>query len=350
MSHCDLGPSDKLMCFGSYANNFANIASIYSHKAGDYLLRPTGNNFGLQSTDLEDGFAGYINTPTPYGVLLVRIVVNNLGEDLEYVKAVEGDIMVRKANTTRRSIAPPLDLGYIQEVVHNTSLSNAEAVLELTAAIAPYNLPEVLSDRPWVNTTLKQAGIVNGTFVQPKNTNLTAAAALANATAANFYQIAGSTQNLGNNWTQPSPNLIGDYGSFYNARQAIGIQGYLALTADIATYPRYGSRSSLTTAPEGSKQAFLLTFSGKPKLKPSGFWSLTVYNEALYLVPNDLDRWVINDRSNFTYPDGTPVYGDNERNDEFQILLQSADVPPPANWTSNWLPTPAGGKGWANNR
>lgn len=47
-----------------------------------------------------------------------------------------------------------------------------------------------------------------------------------------------------------------------------------------------------------------------------------------------------------TYPDGEPVYGNSsnpKRDGVFQVLVQPANVKPPANWTSNWLPAPSGG-------
>jgi len=37
------------------------------------------------------------------------------------------------------------------------------------------------------------------------------------------------------------------------------------------------------------------------------------------------------------------VYGANAMPGPFQVLLQPADVTPPANWTNNWLPAPNGG-------
>jgi len=97
--------------------------------------------------------------------------------------------------------------------------------------------------------------------------------------------------------------------------------------------------------------AYMFTFAGIPDV--SGFWSLTVYNMQGYLVDNYLSQYSLGDRSNLTYPDGTPVYG-NEVPDgsaakkpfvemkTFQILLQPADNPPPATWTSNSLPSPSG--------
>lgn len=64
-----------------------------------------------------------------------------------------------------------------------------------------------------------------------------------------------------------------------------------------------------------------------------------------YLIPNDLHRYNIGDRDNITYPDGKLVYGPDTSSEDgmFQILVQAADVPPPKNWTGNWLPGPSGG-------
>jgi hypothetical protein len=54
----------------------------------------------------------------------------------------------------------------------------------------------------------------------------------------------------------------------------------------------------------------------------------------------------LGDRSNITYASGVAVYGtdrDAEQDEAFQLLIQPADVSPPANWTGNWLPGPSGG-------
>lgn len=73
-----------------------------------------------------------------------------------------------------------------------------------------------------------------------------------------------------------------------------------------------------------------------------GFWSVTVYGDDQYLIPNPIGRSEVSDRTwNLTYQ-GTnqTIYGPEAnatRNGPFQVLLQPADIPPPANWTSNWL-------------
>ena len=90
-----------------------------------------------------------------------------------------------------------------------------------------------------------------------------------------------------------------------------------------------------------ANESYIMTFSQKPPV--TGFWSLTAYNSTNYLIPNNLDRYSLGDRSNLTYADGTQVYADPSSNGAFSILIQPADISPGLNWTSNWLPAPAGG-------
>ena len=77
----------------------------------------------------------------------------------------------------------------------------------------------------------------------------------------------------------------------------------------------------------------LFTFSGKPKLKPAGFWSLSVYGANSYLVPNPINRYEVGDRTyNLTYEDGGYVYGPQaDASKDGQFLLQPADLVPPKN-------------------
>ncbi|RDL36246.1 uncharacterized protein BP5553_06858 [Venustampulla echinocandica] len=91
----------------------------------------------------------------------------------------------------------------------------------------------------------------------------------------------------------------------------------------------------------GPKQALLFSFSGKPRVKPTGFWSLSLYGHDQLFVENTLDQYALGDRSDLRYADGTPL---KERDDgNFNILAQPADISPPSSWNNNWLPAPAGG-------
>ena len=84
-------------------------------------------------------------------------------------------------------------------------------------------------------------------------------------------------------------------------------------------------------------------------MNETGFWSLTAYGADNFLIDNPYNIYALGDRSNITYPNGDRVYSTStatanpDQEGSFQILVQAADTPPPENWTSNWLPAPAGG-------
>ena len=69
---------------------------------------------------------------------------------------------------------------------------------------------------------------------------------------------------------------------------------------------------------------------------------MTIYGGDQYLINNTQNRYEVGDRSyQLTYPDGGLVYGPNSTNASteglFKVLMQPADVPPPANWTSKYV-------------
>jgi hypothetical protein len=257
-----------------------------------------------------------------------------------------------KVNTVKRksgALAPVFDRKIFEEVAKSTSgpVSEAEQVLLLTAALAPINPSEVAQDRSWIAATLKKAGINNGKFNQPPHTSLEDAVTVAQKSIQATTLSAGMMKHLGNRWTISSSMISGDFHSFYSARHLVAMRGYLQPTADQSIYPSWYPKT--TQSPEaigsachiGPRQAILFTFSGRPKMNHSGFWSLTIYNQAQLLVANQLDRYSLGDRSNLNYSDGTPL---RDRADgKFEILVQPDDIAPPANYMSNWLPAPAGG-------
>jgi hypothetical protein len=317
------------------------VGSVLGHKPGNYLLRYTSSNFGLQTEDVEAPYLGYINSPTPYGLCLVRILLKNNRTDLKTANKLQSQIAVtpvaRKTSAPMPNV-PPIDLSMFstEAFTPSKSVSLESAVLNLAASLSPYNPPEVLQDRPWVSTLLATAGlnITARTFHPATHANLTLAALQANISITALLTTAGLIQQLGNNWTQPSPLISGDFTSFYTARYYIALVGYLQLTPEQALYPSYSAPGSSSTAGNfriGPNEAYLFTFSGKSELKKSGFWSLTAYGADQYLIENERGVYEVGDRSNLTYSDGVLLGKRDEGT--FQVLVQPADKEPGGNWT-----------------
>lgn len=295
---------------------------------GKYLVQLDTENPGVQRNCSDKDYNAIISIPTPYGISLARVLLDNTVGDIDIVHSLQNNISITPQEIARDISVPPLNLTNLKaQVSRNTSRSLIpEITLNLTAQLARYNEPEVIGDRTWVNATLMNAGIKNGMFQQVPGTNLSAVVGAANASAIALQTTAGFNHDLGNNWTIQDPRIMGNYYSFYASRYRTSVAGYLALTDDQAIYPLYQQVKI------GADEAAVFTFSRKPVMKKHGFWSMTVYGDDAYLIPNDIDRYALGDRSNMTFPNGTklsaPVDG------QFQILLQPADVAPPSNWTN----------------
>ncbi|KAK6391194.1 hypothetical protein LTR65_004653 [Meristemomyces frigidus] len=291
---------------GTYGDNFASLGSGPASAAGQYLLQFTDSCC--------DGYEGCITAPTPIGTLLVRVEVKNNGTDLTHV-----DSYLSKSTLVPINPRTPSDAALTMDDFANLSNTTAAAV------------PAILA----------LAGICNGSYSQPASINLTLASALANASASAFTNAPSSYPTLGNGWSCLNNSYSGtfDSGTAIVPRALIAASLYLQNTADQALYPTLGSTQLSLT----DKEAYLFTFSGKPPLADDGFWSLTMYNDAGWLVANKENTYAVGDRSNITFPNGDLVYGNGTKDGSFQVLVQDAEMTPPNNWTTNWLPAPPGG-------
>ncbi len=97
-------------------------------------------------------------------------------------------------------------------------------------------------------------------------------------------------------------------------------------TVDVAIYPK--TAVDETGAALTGEKKYTLHFETLPPTLEGGFWSVTAYGEDDFLIDNSIDRYCINDRSDFKLnADGT-----------LDIIL-SKDAPED---TSNWLPVSDG--------
>ncbi|KAH9238490.1 hypothetical protein K456DRAFT_1935597 [Colletotrichum gloeosporioides 23] len=320
-------PQDRYWVFPictPYGDSLINIGNLGVSKPGEYLIQYNPDTYGLETENIPDGFAGVIKYPMVYGLVNSRILTDRSVEDVEIVQQLQLGFNVSR---TIPRPGPPI------APLHHWIWPS---VMRVAAALAPYNPPYIVSDREWVAAELRKAGFNNGSFTQPRGSNLTAAVELANKTSLAFMDKPGVHQDVGNDWFIVSEGYIGKFDSHYEARYQIASTAYLALDPSESVYP-FHERDLVVE--EGT--SILFTFPEPPRIKDGGFWSLTVYGPDQDLVPNDMEKYMVGDRSNLTFPDGTPVEQRDHR--EFQVLLQASDIEPPANWTANWLPITPGG-------
>jgi len=290
---------------------------------------------------------------------MMRIVIKNNDADLEEVQSIQSQVSM----ATIERDEEPLTAALTPALLGNGSLSDAALLLpfnfsasqtthtlQLLAQFAAANPPIDKSDQSRVTSMLAAAGIKNGTYTAPAGIDYTQVYTLIGE---EFLALLDPLNHAfdQNGWFILHPSLSGNFGVEYTARAYIAWFGYLQLADYVAAYPTYldpafpATQVSLQLA---ANESYIMTFSEKPPV--TGFWSLTAYNSSNYLVPNSLDRYALGDRSNLTYSDGTRVYADASSNGAFSILIQPADIAPGANWTDNWLPSPAGGGQFTVNR
>ena len=332
--------------YDPYGDNFANTGTGNLEASGQYRLtvRPNGtSSYGIQANGSNmSQYRTTIYSPSTYGILLIRWLVN--ATNLDALHAYQNATSVR---SIARSSASPIG-PYLSELNGtNPTQTPAQSVLSLLAEFAANNGPEVTLADSTFDANLAAAGILNGQYSPLAGVNLT----LANQTAVLAAAQVGisSLTPLNNGWTMVKQNQTGDFGANYGLRSAIASSGYLMLKAPNAIYPSWSNASASSpvgaaTLNLGAGESLLYTFSSKPPLQQPGFWSLTAYADN-YLIPNAMNVYALGDRSKLTYAHGGRVYGikASTQDETFQILVQPADVAPPANWTSNWLPGPAGG-------
>jgi hypothetical protein len=204
--------------------------------------------------------------------------------------------------------------------------------MQLTARLAAYNPPEVASDVVSINATLEAAGIsmTTHTYTQPAGVDLSLAYTATQAVIMDVAESPTDFVSLGNGWVSLAPTLCGDFLSHYLVRSFVAVEAYLQLQAVEAVYPLYQINQNLH-----SNQTYMVEFAGKPQV--NGFWSLTMYGDDGFLVPNSINRYSLNNRGNMTYPDGTLVYGGDspaDNTEPFYMLLQSTDITTSPEWES----------------
>ncbi|MBY6682940.1 DUF1254 domain-containing protein [Rhodococcus sp. BP-316] len=141
--------------------------------------------------------------------------------------------------------------------------------------------------------------------------------------------IADRVRSLGRTTNGWSVNELGtDFGDDHLLRAAVALSQIYVNPADEALYPVCevddGGR------PLSGAHSYDITFAAGEAPPARFFWSLTVYHKRGLLCENSIGRYAITDRT-----PGVTVAHDGS----LTVRLAST---PPAEGTSNWLPTPSG--------
>lgn len=113
---------------------------------------------------------------------------------------------------------------------------------------------------------------------------------------------------------------IGDFGTEYTYRAMVALAGLGANTVDVAVYPKTDMDD--TGAVLTGEKTYVMHFETLPPALDGGFWSVTAYGSDDFLIDNPIDRYCINDRTDF------------RRNDDgsLDIILSREQPEDPTNW------------------
>jgi len=189
--------------------------------------------------------------------------------------------------------------------------------------------PPAPNDEPLMNR-LVRLGIVPGERFELARLPATVVDAVESGVAAARARLRGTQlATFGktvNGW-QMLPD-VGRYGTNYELRAVVALQGLGANLPEDAVYPATDVDSagqSLTGA-----HRYLLRFRPGSLPPVKAFWSVTMYGADKFLVANPIGRYALGDRDPMrAEPDGT-----------LDMYVQNDD--PGADRRANWLPAPAG--------
>jgi hypothetical protein len=198
---------------------------------------------------------------------------------------------------------------------------------KLLASLMKTN-PPVPADAPMV-ATMAKLNLVPGQDFDPVKLSPEQTAAIQAAPKPAQQEIMGllKQQHFVNGW---AVTKTGEYGTNYGFRALVTAIGLGANLAQDAIYPV--GELDADGKPFNAANRYVMHFD-KGQLPPvNGFWSLTMYDDQYFFVPNPLNRYTLSERNAL------------KQNADGSVDLYLQTNSPGPDRESNWLPTPQSGK------
>jgi hypothetical protein len=269
-----------------------------------------------------------LKSPTAIVWLLGRIYCTGTPEDYAAVHALQDAFKLQPLSTWGKDYAPPagkvdpaIDMKTpVRDQVNDLS---ASAYFTLLAELMKRN-PPAAADAPALER-FKAIGLEAGKSFDGKALDSRWDARLPKLSFDRIMLQLASLKRE-NGWLFTTKT--GVYGTDYLQRALVTAIGLGANRPQDAVYP-VSQRASLLEPYEGGRK-YVLRFA-KGQLPPvKGFWSLTMYDEAMFFVANPINRYSMSLRANpkFDSDGSLPIYIQNES--------------PGPDKEANWLPAPKG--------
>ena len=304
--------------YDAYTNQFCSFGSrTTGSAAGDYLI--AGPDW---SGSVPQGITAVVRAPTPTVWMIGRTLVRG-PDDLPDAVAVTTQFQLVPLDEYGTGYTPPSNV----PVQPPDPLFDANPVTDAPGFRSPAFFgvmqPFILANPPPPD----QARLVQLFAPVFANPNALTPKIVQYALGVMDLAIVSATTKV-NGWSYSL--ALGSYGENYALRAAVARYGLGANVKEDAVYASC-STDPAGNALNGASASYTVRFPAGQLPPVNGFWSVTVYGQDLFLVPNPINRYAVGSETGLVPdPDGA-----------FTIQLSST-APPPQVPQANWLPVPAG--------
>lgn len=275
-----------------------------------------------------------LKSPTSTVWILARTYCTGTPEDYKAVWALQDQYKLYPLSSWGEEYDPPAgkvdpSIDMKTAVRDQVNALDAEQYFGWMADLMKNN-PPAAEDAPIVGRMAK-IGIVPGKEFDLGKLDPEVAKAVEAAPKAAWAKIDAYTAKSGEVQDGWLVNLkVGHYGTDYMARAWLSAFGIPANAPKDAVYP-VGLTDADGEPLDASQHDYVIHFASESDLPPAeGFWSLTMYDDQYFFIPNPLNRYTLSERNTL------------KKNADGSIDLYLQKGNPGPDKESNWLPAPDG--------
>lgn len=274
-----------------------------------------------------------IESPTPYVWIIGRTQTNGT-KDYDAVHQVQDGFQITPLSQWGKKVEPVKTVNapkWNKKVVPLTQVNtmSADQYFSYGAELMKFNPPHITD---WSTVArLKRIGIEPGKSFNFAQASPAVQLGLKRAAVDGLKIMKGKLPTMArvvNGW-QMNTDTMGVYGNYYLKRAIIAMIGLGVNQPEDAIYPL--NVADAEGKPMEGQNHYILHFRQDELPPVEAFWSVTMYDDQGFPVPNLLNRFAIGDRDPLKYnADGS-----------LDIYIQNES--PGSDKESNWLPSPAQG-------
>jgi hypothetical protein len=304
--------------------------------ASTYTTGPKAQTYAITgpgwSGTLPDGVT-QVKSPTGMVWVLARIYSTGTPEDYKAVHALQDRFSVVPLSAYGKPYTPPPgavdpDFDMKTGVRQQVNTLDIDDYFKRLAELMKTNPPTAM-DEPMVER-MARIGLVPGQDFDPGKLGFLDREAIRMVPKLAILEMGLhlKEQKITNGWLYFTQG-VGNFGSDYLVRGMANLLGPGWNRPQDAVYP-LSQKDAQGDDYDGAKHKYVMHFE-KGQMPPAeAFWSLTLYDENFFFVPNPVNRYDLAQRDKLiTNPDGS-----------VDLYIQAA--PPDRDKAANWLPAPQG--------